>query len=185
MEYGSAALSIGSVTYPTRAGPAWSARTPEYGKDRRKGRGKMAEVTVEVEEDATGENTGDEVTPGTAHAEEVLIDAGIVSGVAAVRAEERADNAAVSEVASEIAASRAESAAEAVHSENTELRAVTADLLETARLLAGVQAAQAASEVHSDTLGDPGQVDPSVDVEPENTHFLNRKWNLFGKKDTS
>lgn len=142
----------------------------------------MADITVEVEEESDGENAPEEVTPGTAHAEETLIDAGIASGVAAVRADDAAGDAATSEVAAEIHAGRAEAAAEVAHAELSDMAAIAADLRATAQMLAATASAQAAGQVQENVLAEP-DIDPMIDVEPVNTHFLNRKWSLFGKKD--
>jgi hypothetical protein len=146
-------------------------------KGKRQNMGAEVEVTVEETPETPDETSRDESnSAGADHAEETIIDASIVSGVAAVRADERAADAEISEVAAEIAAVRAEGAADAVHAENQELAAIAENLRAATENILRMQAGQTAG-----SLPEPNSVDdPTIDVEPSNSHFLTKKWNIFG-----
>lgn len=145
----------------------------------------MSGVQVNVEEpETTPEETSRDAVVGEEAAAETLIDAGIVAGIAAERADERANEASISEVAAEINAARSEQAAAVVIEQNNDLRNIADTLLETSRNLAAVQAAQTAQEVTE--LPEPG-LDPTIDIEPSNDHWLTKKWSfggMFGNKKT-
>lgn len=150
----------------------------------------MADETIEVEtvvtvDDAaadTGDSGSDAVTES---ATDHVIDAAIESGTAAAAASADAADAGASAFTAEMDARTATDAAQAAQHAAAQT-ARTLELLETltqqnAALLAAQQAA-VSTEI---AAGLPDvDVDPEVDIAPENSHWLTRKWGsgLFGKK---
>lgn len=141
------------------------------------------EVTVPASTEAESDNGTDAVA--TDH----VIDAAIESGISAERAAEDADNASTSELISGINADQASEAADvaidAADRAEQVLAALTTVTQQNAEMIAMMQAAQSqqtAAAVLPDAIADA--VNPDLDIEPESSHWLSRRWGagLFGKK---
>ncbi len=139
-------------------------------------------VSVQVEVPVDDKPDTDDGT--TAVATDHVIDAAIQSGVAAERTAEDSSDAQVASIVAQGAAAEAEETAQVVLTETQRLEQVSQNLLEVARLQAQAATAPAAETAAEEVLelGDPSELNPVVDIAPENTHFLTKRWNLFGRK---
>lgn len=140
--------------------------------------------TVSVQVDVPVDDKPDTDDGTTAVATDHVIDAAITTGIAAERTAEDADDAQIAQINAEHAAEEATGAAEVVLSETQRLEQISNNLLEVARLQAQTATAPAAETAAEEVmeLADPTDLNPSVDIAPENTHFLTKRWNLFGRK---
>lgn len=140
--------------------------------------------TVSVQVDVPVDDKPDTDDGTTAVAADHVIDAAVTAEVAARQTSEASYDAIDAASSAERSAEDAQETAQVVLTETQRLEQVSQNLLEVARLQAQAATAPAVETAAEEVLelGEPSELNPVVDIAPENSHFLTKRWNLFGRK---